>query len=63
MSCIYSCLHKVLSLFNLKVLLVMFFNELLSRVVYGGSCGVLLHSEPILEGHTLHHFWQVLCGP
>jgi hypothetical protein len=31
-----------------------FCQELLSRVVYGGSRGVLLHPEPILKGHALH---------
>ena len=33
--------------------------ELLSRVVYGGSRGVLLHPQSILEGHALHDLCQV----
>ena len=37
--------------------------ELLSRVVYGGSRGALLHPEPILKGHTLHDLCQVMRGP
>jgi hypothetical protein len=36
--------------------------ELLSRVVYGDSRGVLLHPEPILKGHALHDLWQVMGG-
>jgi type III restriction enzyme len=42
--------------------IIYLYDELLSRVVYGGSRGVLLHPEPILEDDAVQDLWQVMRG-